>query len=727
MRTGEILVEHAARRFRVYPRESRALKDLVVARSRVQGADVWALRDVSFAVEPGSAVGLVGRNGSGKTTLLRLLSGIIKPSAGRVAVGGRVGSLLELGAGFHLDLTGRENVYLNGSIHGLRRAAIREKMDEIVTFAGLEEFIDLPVRTYSSGMYMRLGFAIAAHIEADVLLLDEVFAVGDEAVPAQVLRQDLRVQGARRNDPLRLPRRRWRSSGSATGLCSCTRAPWRSTGRRRGDRRIPAPARRRERSGRAGRPAQGVGSGDARTRRADRLLGPDGDARTQLLAGEPFTIAAEVVAERSLAPPRRRPRTTRRRAASCSRRRGSTADLAWHRGPPLVPLRFAVERLPLADGRLHLRARPRRRRGGGSYHSARRRAALLRLPADGARGLVRLEGALVAAGDSRLRAELESRELAHVPRLARADGDRSGAPVQALHVRRGAAACRCVVHVPDVSSADRGHLLRPRPHVFYAEHTDARVGAALRGTHWFDLREWIRGRRYARRLASPTRLRLAAPRGVVSRASMPTVVVPFRRYRAEDVACRRSTARASATPGSLAMLGDVLAACVAVGPTSVVAATPSGRRCSRPAGAQSSPTPAEGRARPCGPALAADVGPRPVLVVNADVPCVEPARPAALSPRARRRRASRSSTRQTGRRTRSPSRRPAALRAGLRPRQCRAVSRARSRRRLERVDAPNLVDDVDTLDDLLTARARRPGPAHAARASPAVHGSRSLQ
>src|SRR5207237_93353 len=129
----------AARSFRVYPRETRTLKDLIVARRHTRGSDVWALRDVSFAVEPGSALGLVGRNGSGKTTLLRLLSGIVKPTAGRVAVGGRVGSLLELGAGFHLDLTGRENVYLNVSIYGLRRAAIREKLDEIVAFAGLED------------------------------------------------------------------------------------------------------------------------------------------------------------------------------------------------------------------------------------------------------------------------------------------------------------------------------------------------------------------------------------------------------------------------------------------------------------------------------------------------------------------------------------------------------------------------------------------------------------
>ena len=178
---GQIVAEHASRTFKVYPRESRRLKDAIVARRRSRPSDVVALKDVSFAIERGAAVGLVGRNGSGKTTLLRLISGIIKPTGGRVEVGGRVGSLLELGAGFHPDLTGRENVFLNGSIYGLKRAYLREQLDEIVAFAGLEQAIDRPVRTYSSGMYMRLGFAIAAHIPADVMLIDEVLAVGDEA------------------------------------------------------------------------------------------------------------------------------------------------------------------------------------------------------------------------------------------------------------------------------------------------------------------------------------------------------------------------------------------------------------------------------------------------------------------------------------------------------------------------------------------------------------------
>ena len=180
MKPGEIRAEHASRRFRVNPEPVRTLKELALRRGRPPAAEVWALQDVSLAVEPGDAVGLVGRNGSGKTTLLSLIAGIITPTSGRVGAGGRVASLLELGAGFHPDFSGRENVYLNGSLYGLKRKTIDERFDEIVSFAELERFIDNPVRTYSSGMYMRLGFAVAAHIDADVLLLDEVFAVGDE-------------------------------------------------------------------------------------------------------------------------------------------------------------------------------------------------------------------------------------------------------------------------------------------------------------------------------------------------------------------------------------------------------------------------------------------------------------------------------------------------------------------------------------------------------------------
>ena len=140
---------------------------------------LWALRDVSFNIEPGSALGLVGPNGSGKTTSLKLLSRITFPTSGRVHINGRISALIELGAGFHPDLTGRENVYLNGTILGMKKEEIDKRFDQIVDFSGIERFIDTPVKRYSSGMYVRLGFSVAAHVEPDVLLVDEVLAVGD--------------------------------------------------------------------------------------------------------------------------------------------------------------------------------------------------------------------------------------------------------------------------------------------------------------------------------------------------------------------------------------------------------------------------------------------------------------------------------------------------------------------------------------------------------------------
>ncbi|HEY2334105.1 MAG TPA: ABC transporter ATP-binding protein [Solirubrobacterales bacterium] len=140
---------------------------------------LWALRDVSFSVENGEAVGLIGHNGAGKSTLLKLLSRIAEPSAGWAEVTGRVGSLLEVGTGFHPELTGRENVFLNGAILGMRRSEIRSRFDEIVAFADIERFLDTPVKRYSSGMQVRLAFAVAAHLEPEILLVDEVLAVGD--------------------------------------------------------------------------------------------------------------------------------------------------------------------------------------------------------------------------------------------------------------------------------------------------------------------------------------------------------------------------------------------------------------------------------------------------------------------------------------------------------------------------------------------------------------------
>lgn len=174
-----ISVQNVSKRFRLYHERNQYLKSALLRGRRSRFEEFWAVDDVSFEVESGSTFGIIGSNGSGKSTLLKCLAGILTPDKGRLAAHGRLSALLELGAGFHPELSGRENVYLNGAILGMANREIASKFDEIVSFADLSTFIDTPVKNYSSGMVVRLGFAIAANVEPEILLIDEVLAVGD--------------------------------------------------------------------------------------------------------------------------------------------------------------------------------------------------------------------------------------------------------------------------------------------------------------------------------------------------------------------------------------------------------------------------------------------------------------------------------------------------------------------------------------------------------------------
>jgi ABC-type polysaccharide/polyol phosphate transport system ATPase subunit len=189
LRPGEVVLRDATRSFSVRADNARTLKGVLIGR-RAQGpAPIPALRGVNLSIAPGETVGIVGRNGAGKTSTLKVLAGIVPLQAGFAAAGGRVVSLLELASGFARDFSGRENILLQGALYGLRRVEMEARMEQIIAFSELGDFIDVPVKTYSSGMFVRLGFSIAAHLEADVLLIDEVLAVGDEAFQRKCLRR----------------------------------------------------------------------------------------------------------------------------------------------------------------------------------------------------------------------------------------------------------------------------------------------------------------------------------------------------------------------------------------------------------------------------------------------------------------------------------------------------------------------------------------------------------
>jgi homopolymeric O-antigen transport system ATP-binding protein len=395
---GSIVVSEAARRFVVHARETRTLKELVLSRGRLGGQEVWALRGVSLDVEPGESVGLIGRNGSGKSTLLRLVARIIKPTRGSVTVGGRVGSLLELGAGFHQDFTGRENVFLNGSIQGLRRSEIRDRFDEIVAFAEIEDAIDRPVRTYSSGMYMRLGFAIAAFLEADVLLLDEVFAVGDEAFQRKCFGRIAQ----------------FKEGGGTIVFVShdasaverlCTRAVLLRDGEVAFDGGThEALARYRRQLADDADPAErgaGLrewGSGEAVVESV-RLVGADGAPRDQMRAGDPLTFEVALSSEGAVAPPRLHVELRDDAGALVAEDAVDTSLLGWPAYGGAVRLRLDIPHPPLEFGRFHLRAILEDGNGGGRLHTLDEAAVFVVYPDGEGRALVRLGGTWAAVAN----------------------------------------------------------------------------------------------------------------------------------------------------------------------------------------------------------------------------------------------------------------------------------------------------------------------------------------
>jgi ABC-2 type transport system ATP-binding protein len=382
MEPGTIVAENVSRRFKVYPQRHVTLKEAIVRRRHLRPVEVWALRDVSMRIDPAESVGFMGRNGSGKTTLLRLFAGVFRPSSGRLAVAGRVGSLLELGAGFHPDFTGRENIYLSASIYGLRRHEVDRRLDEIIAFSELERFIDLPIRTYSAGMHMRLGFSIATNVDADILLLDEVFAVGDEAFQRKCIE---RIMGFKRQGKTIAV---VSHSGAALERM-CDRALLLRQGVVEYDGQTSETIRRyQELLAGEEAPAEreaGLeewGTGEARVT-STALEGADGKERDHFVSGDPLVLKLDVEAPSDIDQLRV---TLEFRDAGGALLGTATKDLD---APGLI--RYELARLPLVDGRVQVSV-DLTGAVGTRYHRIERAVEFVVAPDGDDRGWFRLDG-----------------------------------------------------------------------------------------------------------------------------------------------------------------------------------------------------------------------------------------------------------------------------------------------------------------------------------------------
>jgi ABC-type polysaccharide/polyol phosphate transport system ATPase subunit len=390
MQPGSIVAENVSRRFRVYPQRHVTLKEAIVRRRHLRPVEVWALSDVSFRIQPGESVGFMGRNGSGKTTLLRLLAGVFRPTSGKLAVAGQVGSLLELGAGFHHDFTGRDNIYLSASIYGLRKQEVDRRFDEIIEFSELESFIDLPVRTYSAGMYMRLGFAIAVNIEADILLLDEVFAVGDEAFQRKCV--DRILEFKRQGKTIAFV-----SHSGAALERMCDRALLLRQGLIEYDGDTGEAIRRyQELLADEEDPAERAaglrewGSGEVRVTHV-RLESLDGEPRETFSAGDALVLRIGVEARESVRPPQLAVELRDVSGSLLGVSDRALGELGWD-GTRRIEVRFEVDHLPLVEGRFQLNLALTDPTRGRRYHTMEKAAEFAVLPQGDARGFFLFEG-----------------------------------------------------------------------------------------------------------------------------------------------------------------------------------------------------------------------------------------------------------------------------------------------------------------------------------------------
>ncbi len=368
MEPGTIRLRGVSRKYRLLLERNQTLKETVLRRRRAVYRDVWALRDVDLDISPGQALGVVGANGAGKSTLLKLIAGILPPDAGTLEVAGKVVSLLELGAGFHPDFTGRENVYLNASIHGMSKDAVAGRMGNIIAFSELESFIDAPVRTYSSGMYTRLGFAVAAELDPDVLLLDEVFAVGDAAFQAKCMSRiaDFQRRGV---TIVFVSHSQWAIQ------MVCNRAIWLSGGSVVADGE-PAPVLEQYHHGLAagGRSdAVGIAEIDGQDWKSARvarvaLVGPDG-ATDRFVSGEPCTLEVDIEVVEPVSPVV----TFAIKTVDGALIAGTDNRLeAGGAETGMRTVRFEMAHLPLMEGRFSIDVKLEAEAGGFLFHEVER-------------------------------------------------------------------------------------------------------------------------------------------------------------------------------------------------------------------------------------------------------------------------------------------------------------------------------------------------------------------